>query len=66
MEQYASDEPEGKSRTRQDILFETKYTEKVAPIMRNVEPISEEHFRLIYRWMEKNMFEIENDASTAK
>ena len=40
---------------KEAIVFETKRTEEVAPVMGNVRPISEEHFSLIWRWLEEEM-----------
>ncbi len=37
------------------MVFETMATEEVAPVMRDVRPIDEAQFRLIWGWMEREM-----------
>lgn len=52
--QYGGEEQGG--GTHKDALaFETKQTEEAAPVMGSVRPIGEEHFRLIWQWMEEEM-----------
>ncbi|KAI9844350.1 MAG: putative NRPS-like protein biosynthetic cluster [Sclerophora amabilis] len=49
---YAS---EDKSSREPTVDISMAKTMEDAPIMRHVQPINEEHFRLIYQWMEENM-----------
>lgn len=37
------------------VIFDAIKTTEAAPVMRNIRPISEEHFRLIWRWMGEEM-----------
>lgn len=50
---YAPDISSAAAKT--NLTFDTRYTEQVAPTLKKVGPITEEHFKLIYRWMERSM-----------
>lgn len=51
-----SNRPAG-SQKKAEVVFETEKTKKAAPVMRDVKPISEEHFRKIWQWMEEEMLD---------
>ena len=37
------------------ILYDMRQTKEVAPVMRNLPPVGEEHFRKMWLWIEKNV-----------
>ncbi|KAL9120345.1 MAG: hypothetical protein Q9187_003101 [Circinaria calcarea] len=43
------------SEKKAEVVFEMENTKKVAPVLRDVRLISEEHFRKIWQWMEREM-----------
>lgn len=51
------------SEKKAAVVFEMENTKKVAPVMRDVHPISEEHFRKIWQWMEREMLHGNTSAS---
>ncbi|KAI9784017.1 MAG: putative secondary metabolism biosynthetic enzyme [Peltula sp. TS41687] len=50
---YASEKPQ--TSAKEEVSFELEKTQEVAPVMREVQPVNEKHFRLIYGWMEREM-----------
>ncbi|KAI9677427.1 MAG: putative NRPS-like protein biosynthetic cluster [Caeruleum heppii] len=61
---YESDKPSSSSDDNPPPLFSTTATKSVSSAIAGVRPISEGHFRLIYRWMEREMFgEVAQDVS---
>ena len=42
--------------SKQGLAFSIEETKKAAPLMREVQPINEEQFEKMWRWMEKEMF----------
>ncbi|KAI9747845.1 MAG: 8-oxoguanine glycosylase ogg1, partial [Chaenotheca gracillima] len=57
---YAS---ESGTKKRPEVQFSMAQTKDAAPIMRDVRPIDEKHFRLIWAWMQKEMFESQSAPS---
>ncbi|KAL9131179.1 MAG: hypothetical protein Q9217_000832 [Psora testacea] len=46
---------EYKADGRREVAFEMERTLRVAPVLSEVQPISEEHFKKIWSWLEKEM-----------
>ena len=48
---------ERSSLDKKDVKFATENTKAMAPIMKNVQPINQEHFRKIWVWMQEEMLD---------
>lgn len=49
------DAERGKQKEEEEVIFSMTETKKVAPVMRDVKPISEEQFTKIWKWIDREM-----------